>query len=143
MDFRRLHLALPSVLALSLIDAGPANAANLSLRLVGLTPRGQVSVAIFDNKANWDRRKAPLRTVTETVNRETLELSVELPPGAYGVMVFHDRNANGRLDTLPIGLPTEPYGFSNDSRGTFGPPDWRDAVFSLSEAGVRMTLRLR
>ena len=38
----------------------------------------------------------------------------DLAPARYAVAVYHDVNGNGRLDTVPPGLPTEPYGFSND-----------------------------
>ncbi len=58
-------------------------------------------------------------------------------------MAFHDVDSDGRLDTLPIGLPTEPYGFSNNARGTFGPPAWRQATFGLTTGGARQVIRLR
>jgi uncharacterized protein (DUF2141 family) len=78
-----------------------------------------------------------------TVSGVVLRLSRELPPGDYAVMAYHDRNASGRLDTLPVGLPTEPYGFSNNNRGMFGPPAWRAAAFRLAGPGARQVIRLR
>jgi fermentation-respiration switch protein FrsA (DUF1100 family) len=46
-------------------------------------------------------------------------------------VAYHDRDADGRLDTLPIGLPLEPYAISRDAPARFGPPAWRAAAFHL------------
>ena len=40
--------------------------------------------------------------------------SENVKPGNYAIAVFHDLNGNGKLDRNLIGLPSEPYGFSND-----------------------------
>ena len=57
-------------------------------------------------------------------------------------MVFHDKNNDGRLNTWPIGMPSEPYGFSNNARGRFGPASWQAASFEVRGDSVQ-TLRLR
>jgi uncharacterized protein (DUF2141 family) len=43
-----------------------------------------------------------------------------IPPGTYALAVIHDENANGKLDTSWLGIPTEGYGFSNDVKGSLG-----------------------
>ena len=55
-----------------------------------------------------------------------------VPDGEYAVTVFQDLNENGELDTSSIGFPREPYGFSNDARGSFGPPKFRKAKFDVA-----------
>jgi uncharacterized protein (DUF2141 family) len=37
----------------------------------------------------------------------------DLPRGSYVVVVFHDKNDNGKLDRSLAGLPKEPIGLSN------------------------------
>jgi uncharacterized protein (DUF2141 family) len=54
-----------------------------------------------------------------------------LEPGRYALIVFHDENANGRLDKNFFGVPTEPYGFSNDAQGFLGAPSFDDAAILL------------
>jgi uncharacterized protein (DUF2141 family) len=44
-----------------------------------------------------------------------------LDPGQYAIILFHDENGNGKLDRNALGVPTEPYGFSNNVRGFLGP----------------------
>jgi uncharacterized protein (DUF2141 family) len=45
-----------------------------------------------------------------------------LEPGRYAAIAFHDENNNGKLDENFLGVPTEPYGFSNNVQGFLGPP---------------------
>lgn len=117
--------------------------AAVRLRFNGLSAGGKVVVALFAEEARWRSRRGALRSAEAAVANGAAEAVFEgLPPGRYAVMAYHDRNANGRLDTLPIGLPTEPYGFSNDARGMFGPPSWSAAAFTAI-AGEAMTQAIR
>lgn len=56
---------------------------------------------------------------------------VDLPAGSYAVSIIYDRDADGELDTNFLGIPTEPFGFSNNATALFGPPSWQDANFVL------------
>jgi uncharacterized protein (DUF2141 family) len=50
------------------------------------------------------------------------------------VIVFHDENGNGRLDKNFWGVPTEPYGFSNNAVGTLGAPRFAEVAVALDGA---------
>lgn len=54
-----------------------------------------------------------------------------LPDGEYAATAFQDRNGNNELDANLVGMPTEPYGFSNNARGMFGPPSFADSAFVI------------
>lgn len=123
-----------------LAGSGRASAAELRLTFPGLRPEGRVAYAVYADAPSWSRRAGAVKAGTIAVGEDVV---LSLPPGVYGVMAYHDRDDDRKLDTLPIGLPTEPYGFSNDARGPFGPPGWRAASFRLDEPGGRQTLRLR
>ena len=79
------------------------------------------------------------RAPTATVEEFTFE---ELAPGRYAVAVYHDVNGNGRLDTVPPGLPTEPYGFSNDV-GRFRPPSFDAALVGVGEGSTTVVVDVR
>ena len=132
------------LLAASTSAPGPAEAASLVLDFPDLKPQGQVTVALFANDTAWRGRKQAVRTAQIQLADAGAQARFEgLAPGVYGVMAYHDRNANGRLDTLPIGLPVEPYGFSNNARATFGPPAWRAARFTAGPGQTVQQIRLR
>lgn len=66
----------------------------------------------------------------------------DIPPGTYAMVVVHDENMNGKLDTNWVGLPTEGYGFSNDAPATFGAPSFEAASFQYDGQSVEMTMTL-
>ncbi len=119
------------------------NGAALRLHFAELRPQGAVSVALFADEAGWRSHNGARSVVREVRSGDAEVVFTGLQPGRYGVMAYHDRNADGRLNTLPIGLPTEPYGFSNNARGAFGPPGWRQASFTVAEGEAVQTIRLR
>jgi len=54
-----------------------------------------------------------------------------LKPGSYAIKLFVDRNENYYLDQGALGIPTEPWGFSNDAIGFFGLPSFESASFTV------------
>lgn len=65
------------------------------------------------------------------IDNQCLINIIDLKPGKYSFKYFHDENNNIKLDTNFIGIPKEGYGFSNDAKGKFGPPDFKDTVFEV------------
>lgn len=67
-----------------------------------------------------------------------------LEPGRYAAVAFHDENGNGKLDQNFLGVPAEPYGFSNNVEGFFGPPSFDDAAMALGDgdSAIRIALVL-
>ena len=64
-----------------------------------------------------------------------------VPSGSYAVAVYHDVNGNGRLDKQLIGVPAEPYGFSNDV-GRIGPPSFNGARVAVTAPATTINVRL-
>lgn len=121
-----------------------AAASTLHLDFPGLQPRGLVVVAVFDSEAAWNKRDQPrLQHIAEAGAQPVRITFNALPAGDYAVMAYHDRNGDGQLNTNFLGIPTEPYGFSNGARGMFGPPGWGKARFSLSQPDTALELQLR
>ncbi|WP_151999908.1 MULTISPECIES: DUF2141 domain-containing protein [unclassified Imperialibacter] len=91
--------------------------------------KGQVMVGLFDKEDNF--LKEPIKGVSAKVTAEGQEVVFEnLPYGEYAVSVIHDENENGELDTFLV-IPTEPYGFSNNVMGKFGPPSFEQTKISF------------
>ncbi len=68
--------------------------------------------------------------ITEKVTANLMEFKIELPNGTYAISAYQDLNSNGKMGRIPfIGVPTEPYGFSNNVRAKFGPPKFKAASF--------------
>ncbi len=56
----------------------------------------------------------------------------DLPAGEYAISLFHDVDADGELDSGFMGIPKEPYGFSNNAPVRFGPAKWDAAKFTVN-----------
>ncbi len=68
---------------------------------------------------------------------------VDVAPGTYAISVYHDQNANGRIDFSDFGPPSEAYGSSNNPLPRMGPPLWDDIKFEVnaeSDTTVAITL---
>jgi uncharacterized protein (DUF2141 family) len=70
-----------------------------------------------------------------------------LQPGEYVAVAFHDRNQNGKIDSNFLGVPTEPFGFSNDVRPQMLPiprtPTWRATAFVVQPGENRIRIQVR
>lgn len=106
---------------------------------------GFVRVAVFDSPEFWpeDKDSAAL-AISSPVEGEMVTVEItSLPPGSYSIAAFHDRDGDEVLDKGLFGVPTERYGFSNNVRGSTGPPDYEDALFQFTGESIEMSILLR
>ena len=81
---------------------------------------GQIILAIYNSSENYDKRIA-FQEVKVKPEIDTVIFETNVPDGEYLVMLVHDINNNGKLDTSFIGMPKEPVGLSNyDGKGIPG-----------------------
>ena len=71
-----------------------------------------------------------------------LPITENLKPGKYAFKYFHDENNDEKINTNLIGIPKEGYGFSNNAKGFFGKPSYKDVVFQLNSAEDQITIKL-
>lgn len=93
---------------------------------------GKIMVALYDTAEAYDGG-APVRAAQVDVAAGARDaVFADLPAGDYAMEAFHDVNGDGRMNTNPFGMPTEPFAFSNNARGNMGPASWDRARFSVS-----------
>jgi uncharacterized protein (DUF2141 family) len=104
---------------------------------------GQVRVALFDSEDNYVNGKKSFRRCSAGIENRRAECIFEdLPYKMYAIRLYHDVNGNGKLDKDSGGLPTEPYAFSNNAKGTMGPAKWSDAKFQVQLKNMKMEITL-
>ncbi|MFC1688173.1 DUF2141 domain-containing protein [Pseudomonadota bacterium] len=131
------HLAWLAVPALLLSPvAAVAEITSLTVRVMNISPQsGTVEVTLFNSEESF--MKEPYRQQSGKSN-ETGEFVTEfrdLTSGEYAVVVVHDANDNGKLDSGFLGLGGESYGFSNEASSWFGRPGYEDAKFITAPSG--------
>ena len=103
---------------------------------------GNLNVALFTSESTY-QEKVGADGIIVPVNANTVHVSFhDIAAAEVLVLLFHDLNSNGELDTNFLGLPTEPYASSTGKRGRFGPPSWRRGKVPLHEtAQIRISLK--
>ncbi len=92
---------------------------------------GQVYIGVYDSESNWLGKN--IKGSKEKINNKLCVTTIEgLAPGDYAVSIYHDKNMNDKFDTWIFGIPKEPYACSRGAKGKFGPPKWKDAVFTIN-----------
>ena len=130
---------------IQMTSAVSQDAARIDLTINGIEEiTGNLAVAVFDSKETFDARIDPVATAMLPVSASSASVSVDLPgPGTYAVIVYQDLNLNGQIDMTRIGIPTEPYGFSNNARSAFGPPGFRKTRLDVAAATITHEISLR
>jgi len=120
----------------TLLIAQFAGAADLTIRIDDVkSADGSVMVALFSSAPNFLKKPMNGAAVQATAGSNTVVIK-DLPEGDYAFAVYHDANANGKMDTNQMGIPTEDYAFSNNAMGKMGPPTFDLAKFTVPAAGL-------
>lgn len=76
------------------------------------------------------RDPARIRRVVPSAAAGAIRIAVPAP-GRYALLVVHDENGNGKLDTL-LGVPREGFGFSRNPGIRVGPPPYGAVQFEIA-----------
>ena len=139
-------------LAIFLAATGPAvagdspatNTASLDITVRGIkSAKGVIRLAICPPNAGFpDCKGREVRSATLPIENGQARIRVaDLPAGNYAISVFHDANANGKLDTF-LGIPNEGYGFSRNPPFRPRAPRFPEVVLAVS-GDITETITLR
>ncbi|MCW5922981.1 MAG: DUF2141 domain-containing protein [Saprospiraceae bacterium] len=106
--------------------------------------KGSLYIGVYDSESSFlQEKKVVFKKVLPVRKKGSIELKIpDLAPGFYAVSCFHDLNDNGKLDKNLVGIPSEPYGFSNNARPKFRAPKWEEAKFEIKSGENRIAIRL-
>ena len=110
----------------------------------GLSPAtGTVEVSLFDSAESFMLEPHLQQSGTAGEDGSFETAFVGLPDGEYAVVVVHDANDNGELDSGFLGFGGESYGYSNNVRSWFGRPDFEDAKIMVDQPGTLVEIDLK
>lgn len=64
-------------------------------------------------------------------------------PGVYVIAIYHDENANQKIDRTGIGLPAEGYGFTNNPSTLAGLPAFKSVRLNIPRSGLVTRIHLK
>ena len=126
-------------------DVVAAGTQSVELTVRGLkVAESRLQVAVFQGAQGFPDADAAAERTMVDAGSETTQLTLSLKSGVVAaIAVFQDLDGNGVLTKNGLGIPTEPYGFSNNARGTFGPPSFGKAQFTVTEDFNALEIRVR
>jgi uncharacterized protein (DUF2141 family) len=134
--------APPAPLAVDQASHGASRKADLLIHNVRVGS-GPVRIAVFDSPNTFPDRTAASSSYQLDATSETLQHSLENLSGeSFAIAVFQDLNDDKELNRGSFGIPSEPYGFSNDARGQMGPPQFDQAAVSVAELSGPLEINL-
>jgi len=111
-----------------------ADLSNVSVVVSNLSPAiGTVEVSLFDSAESF-LKEPHIQQSGPAGEDGTFQTDfVGVPEGEYAVVVVHDANDDGKLDSGFLGFGGEGYGFSNNAKSSFGRPGFEDAKITVDQ----------
>lgn len=135
MTFTRFCLLAAPLLMLHPVLA-TAEITRLAVSIKNLSPpTGTVEVTLFNSAETFMKEPYRQQSGKSNENGEFITEFIDLTSGDYAVVVVHDANDNGKLDTGFLGFGGERYRFSNNASSWFGRPDFEDARITTAPDG--------
>jgi uncharacterized protein (DUF2141 family) len=120
-----------------------AQLAKLTVVVSSIEPStGTVEVSVFNTAATFMQKPLLQNSKKADGRSEATFEFAGLLVGSYAVVVVHDANDNGVLDTGFLGMGGEHYAYSNGASSWLGRPEFEAASFSVGKEDVEILIAL-
>lgn len=114
---------------------------SFTLEITGVKKQGgKIYISVFNSEQSFDDRKIYYSVVKDS-NTETVCMSITLPAGEYVISMYQDWNGNAKLDSNFLGIPKEPFGFSNYN-GKSAPGNFDKLKVMVNDKKKKITVHL-
>ncbi len=116
---------------------------NLTIQITGIKEtKGRIQMGIYNTPTKFPKIGGEYRIEYVNVTAKTITHTIEnLPDGYYAIALYHDVNSDKACNRNFLGIPTEPYGFSNNVKPVFSAPSFNSAKF-LFDKNTQMNVKL-
>jgi len=135
-----ITIAILSLLALGSRAQEKDGGIKISVKINGLSNNeGKLMIALYNSESSF-LNKHYMACSGIITNKESNVVFNNIKPGTYAISCYHDQNSNQQLDFNSMGIPKEPIAASNDAKGFFGPPKFKDAKFEISDQNKKLII---
>lgn len=126
-------------------ESDPGMLSTLRITITGLKEQqGVLNVCVANNPAGFLKECFLQHSIMVSGTSIHFIEFERVPFGQYAISLFHDVNQNQELDRRKvIGIPSEPFGFSNNPTLLFGAPNFEQCVFSVDQDVTEVVIKLR
>ncbi|MBO0934620.1 DUF2141 domain-containing protein [Fibrella aquatilis] len=139
-----MSIFLAALLALPRPAPNPPNKATLTVEIRNIRDNeGRIQLGLFKPSAGFPDKAKPFDTRMIAATKGSVQLVFAVEPGEYALAAYHDINSNGKLDTRLLGIPKEPYGFSNNVRPRMSAPSFADCKVVIGHDNKVIHIQLK
>lgn len=96
--------------------------------------KGKIDMGVFNSAESFLEKGYEFKTESKIIDSDSIVITLQnLEPGDYAISLFHDINSDNVCNLNLFGIPTEPYGFSNNFKPKLSKPTFADCMFSLTQ----------
>lgn len=144
MNSKRIARHRAFFLVISCFLAAQLSAGEIVVKITGISESsGQIGCALFKSADGFPMNNAVAQQLWQPANLGGVTCRfADVPDGSYAASVSHDLNGNRKVDTNFLGIPTEAWGVSNNTRPLMRAPRFDEALFKMKE-GKDLTIEIR
>jgi uncharacterized protein (DUF2141 family) len=107
------------------------------------TPTGPIIVGVYGIKNKFPDPSDQLKLYKFTPDSVSFNAQIaDLPFGEYALAIYQDVNNNGKIDKNVLGIPTEPYAFSNNFKPTVKAPGFKNCRFEYTATSNTIAMKM-
>lgn len=124
--------------------ANPSGRKTLEIRISNLySTTAPIQLAFYSAKNDFLSKTDRYKVYKFTPSSNTLKIKLnDLEYGEFAIAGFQDVNSDGKCNTNFLGIPEEPYGFSNDIKPTLRAPTFKECKFVYDEGKTIVTVTM-
>ena len=136
-------LILAAALAAGPAQIPAAETGTLTVNVVNVSPKGgEICLALF-TAGNYEDDDHPTLDRNVAANPAGATIVIQgIKPGEYAIKMMQDINRDGEFNRSWLGLPLEPYGFSNNVVVGLGEPSFEKTKFTVAAGANSITIKL-
>ena len=101
-------------------------------------------MAVYPSAEAFERERGAVASAIRPLANGETEVAIKVPAaGQYVFAAFQDLNGNGKLDRNLLGVPTEPYGFTERPATKWRAPAFTEVATTVGGRGAALALELR
>jgi uncharacterized protein (DUF2141 family) len=107
------------------------------------SPNAPIIVGLYGIKNKFPDPKDQLKEYHFTPNGLEYSATIaDMEFGIYALAIYQDVNSNGKIDKNMMGIPTEPYAFSNNYHPRIKAPNFGDCKFNYDSTSNTVTMSM-
>lgn len=96
--------------------------------------KGIVEIGLFNDQKSFLIKGKEYKTSSKVVTDDSVVfILTDLPKDDYAVSIYHDVNSDKECNMNFLGIPKEPYGFSQNFKPKFSKPTFDDCKIELKQ----------